>query len=256
LFWVIIWLSTSADWQAECFTTTLPTLSNPLHFSRLPVLAVWVSGWLKSNSIHLHPVALLLHRNSIVAPICAHDGYTKNFVIRTARFNTLDTLRIEQPPRKMWDGFPVQLTLPCSHPLWTLSHCHSLHCCSFIILILRWSSNIVFKKNRHRPVEWDWLDKLQRLPRRSRLNQTPWPLPLKARKRRKALRFQYSTKDYLWLWMIKAELWGVSEIRKPCKAISTDKKHVFNRNFTLRSGVWTSNATRCCKLLPPVAFRS
>ena len=58
-FWVIIWLSTSADWQAECFTTTLPTLSNPLHFSRLPVLAVWVSGWLKSNSIHLHPVALL-----------------------------------------------------------------------------------------------------------------------------------------------------------------------------------------------------
>lgn len=178
MFWVIIWLSTSADWQAECFTTTLPTSSNPLHFSRLPVLALWVSGWLKPNSIHLHPVALLLHRNSIVVPICAHDGYTKNLVIRIARFNTLDTLRIEQPPEKRETDFlcnwRCQVLTPCGH-------------CRIVILSIVVPLSFSFsgdpqtsfsKKNRHRPVEWDWLDKLQRLPRRSRLNQTPWPLPL------------------------------------------------------------------------------
>ena len=92
--------------------------------------------------------------------------YTRHFTHRTA-------------PRRMWDGFPVQLTLPCSHPLWTLSHCHSLHCCSFIILILRWSSNIVLKKKSSSASRVGLACKLQRLPRRSRLNQTPWPLPLK-----------------------------------------------------------------------------
>ena len=115
---------------------------------------------------------------SIVVPICAHDGYTKNLVIRIARFNTLDTLRIEQPPEKRETDFlcnwRCQVLTPCGH-------------CRIVILSIVVPLSFSFsgdpqtsfsKKNRHRPVEWDWLDKLQRLPRRSRLNQTPWPLPL------------------------------------------------------------------------------
>ena len=157
----------SADWQAECLTcfTTTNVKQSVAVQSFLPVLALWVSvcGWLKSNSIHnIHPVALLIQKR-----IYAHDGYKKNLVIRTARFITTGTLCIEQPNKKKKENV------------------RSISCATDVVftIVTICSQRQLTKATIGSGLgRLDEFDKLQRLGRRNRWNQTPWPLPLQRRK--------------------------------------------------------------------------